>query len=167
MVELKMWIIPIAALIPLIMGFIWYNPKVMGTVWMKETGLTEEKMQGANMPLIFILSFVFAMFIALIMTGMTIHQLGFQSLLINEPGFGEEGSEVMVMFQNFMDSYGTNFRTFKHGAFHGIIAGLLLAFPILATNAMFERKSWKYIWINTGYWVITMALMGGVVCQFA
>jgi hypothetical protein len=35
-----------------------------------------------------------------------------------------------------------------------------------ATNALFERKGWKYIWINTGYWVITVSIMGGILCAF-
>ncbi|HRN41812.1 MAG TPA: DUF1761 family protein [Vicingus sp.] len=32
---------------------------------------------------------------------------------------------------------------------------------------MFERKGFKYIAINSGYWIITLGLMGGVICQFA
>jgi len=33
----------VTALVPMAIGFIWYNPKVLGTVWQKETGLTDEK----------------------------------------------------------------------------------------------------------------------------
>jgi len=167
MYELKLWIIPIAALIPMIMGFIWYNPKVMGKAWMEATGLTDEKMKGANMGLVFGLSYVFSCLLAFAMVTLTIHQMGFQSILMNEPGFGVEGSDMYIFFHDFLSKYGNNFRTFKHGALHGTIGGLIIAFPIIATNGMFERKSWKYIWINTGYWVITMMLMGGFVCQFA
>ncbi|MEZ4720494.1 MAG: DUF1761 domain-containing protein [Flavobacteriales bacterium] len=167
MVELHVWIIPVAALIPMVMGFIWYNPKVVGTAWMKEAGMDEEKMKGANMAVIFGLSYLFACMLAGAMMQMTIHQLGFQSMLMNEPGMGEAGSDIMIFMQEMMEKYGTNFRTFKHGAFHGFLGSFLIAFPVLATNALFERKSWKYIWINVGYWAITMTLMGGVVCQFA
>jgi hypothetical protein len=38
--------------------------------------------------------------------------------------------------------------------------------PILATNALFERKGFKYIAINAAYWIITLAVMGGIICQF-
>ncbi|MEM1124806.1 MAG: DUF1761 domain-containing protein, partial [Bacteroidota bacterium] len=31
-------------------------------------------------------------------------------------------------------------------------------------NALFERRGWKYIWIHTGYWFITLALIGGLLC---
>lgn len=40
-----------ASLIPMVMGFIWYHPKVLGTVWMKASGLTEEKTKEGSMVL--------------------------------------------------------------------------------------------------------------------
>ena len=43
----------VAAIVPMIMGFIWYNPKTLGTAWMKAAEVTEEKMKGANMAVIF------------------------------------------------------------------------------------------------------------------
>ncbi|MBP9069986.1 MAG: DUF1761 domain-containing protein, partial [Bacteroidia bacterium] len=50
---------------------------------------------------------------------------------------------------------------------HGALGGVLIALPILGTNAMFERKGFKYIAINCGYWIITMMVMGGIVCGWA
>ncbi len=47
-------------------------------------------------------------------------------------------------FSEFMSSYGDNFRTFKHVAFHGILTGVMFIFPIFATNGMFERKPFKF-----------------------
>ncbi len=167
MIELNLWIIPVAALIPMILGFIWYNPKFLGKAWMDAAGMTEEKMKGANMGLVFGLSYLFSCMLASAMMPITIHQMGFQSMLMNEPGFGESGSEIMNFLSDAISKYGTNFRTFKHGALHGFLTGIFLVFPIIATNGMFERKGWKYIWINTGYWILCVTLMGGIVCQFA
>lgn len=45
-----------------------------------------------------------------------------------------------------------------------IAVGLVL--PIMATNALFERKGFKYIMVNWGYWALTMALMGGVLSKW-
>lgn len=160
-------ILALAALAPMVMGFIWYNPKVLGTAWMKASGITEEKMKGANMALIFGVSYLLSFFLALSINFMVIHQFHLQSILINEPGFSEAGSEVNNLMASFLEKYGSNFRTFKHGSFHGILSGLFLALPILGTNALFERKGFKYIAINCGYWIITMGLMGGIICQFA
>ena len=55
------------------------------------------------------------------------------------------------------------FMTFKHGALHGSMLGLFVALPVFATNALFEMKSFKYVAINAGYWIVTMALMGGII----
>jgi hypothetical protein len=167
MLEINFWIVPVAALVPMILGFIWYHPNVMGKAWMDASGMTDEKIKSGNMPLIFGVSYLLSCFLASSMFSLTIHQFGFQSILIDEPGFGKEGSEIYTYFHDFVAKYGTNFRTFKHGALHGFIGAAFIAFPILGTNALFERKSWKYIWVNTGYWALTMTLMGGIVCQFA
>jgi hypothetical protein len=160
-------IIAAAALIPMVMGFIWYNPKVLGPAWITASGLTEEKLKGANMPLVFGLSYLFSFMLGMAVSQMVIHQGHVMSILLNEPGFNEAGSEVNTYYHDFMAKYGHNFRTFKHGVFHGILSSLFIVLPIIATNAMFERKGFKYIAINVGYWTISIALMGGVICQFA
>lgn len=159
--------IALAALIPLLVGFIWYHPKIFGTAWMNVAGLTEEKMKGANMALIFILSYVFAVLMGMAIMSVVIHQGHVYSILVKTPGFGVPGSPVQTMLENFMKEYGQNYRTFKHGVFHGVLFSIFFVFPLIATNALFERKSFKYIFINTGYWLVTIALMGGVICQFA
>ncbi|MBK7856965.1 MAG: DUF1761 domain-containing protein [Bacteroidetes bacterium] len=156
----------VAALIPLAVGFVWYNPKFLGNAWMQESGMTEEKAKGANHALIFGLTYVFAVLAGMILMPMVIHQMGVMSVLVDEPGFNDPNSELAIWYKGFMEQYGNNFRTFKHGALHGTIAGLFFALPIIAINAMFERKSWKYIWINVGYFTVTFALMGGVICAW-
>ena len=165
--KLNMFAFAGAALIPMIIGFIWYNSKVLGKAWMESAGLTEEKLKGANMPLVLGLSYLFSFFLALGLYAIVVHQMGFSSTLADEPGIKEAGSEVNKYYMDFMAKYGSNFRTFKHGAFHGVLAGIMIALPIISINAMFERKSFKYSAIHVGYWIITLALMGGVVCQFA
>ncbi len=164
--EMNFVVILLSALVPMVMGFIWYHPKTLGTAWMQAAGVTEEKMKGANMGIIFGLSFLFSVMLAMAVNGLVIHQNHMYSILLNEPGFGDPESDLGKYITAFMEQYGNNFRTFKHGALHGFLGGLFFAFPILATNAMFERKGWKYIWINTGYWTITLTLMGGILCAY-
>jgi len=56
------WIaIFVSALATLVVGFVWYNPKVFGTAWMKETGLTQEELQKGNMLKIFGLTYIFSL----------------------------------------------------------------------------------------------------------
>ncbi len=165
--EFNFLITALAALIPMVLGFIWYNPKVFGTAWMNACGFTAEDLKGGNMALIFILSYVFSFFLAFILNTFVIHQFGFFSSIMNEPGLTEAGTEVYQYAQDFMAKYGTNFRTFGHGALHGTMVGLMVVLPVLGTNALFERKGFKYIAVNVGYWIVCLALMGGVLCQFA
>lgn len=158
--------IALAALVPLVMGFIWYGPMLFQKAWMKQMGFTEESLKGGNMALIFILSYVFSFMVAFFLQFITIHQTGaFSSML--ESGATELTGDALAYYEGFMAKYGNNYRTFKHGALHGAIGGVFFILPILATQAMFERKTVKYVAINVGYWVITLALMGGIVCQWA
>jgi hypothetical protein len=164
--HLNWLIILVAALVPMVLGFIWYNPKVFGNAWMAAAGLDQEKMKGANMGMIFTLSFIFSFLISFSMQFIVIHQMHFYSILANEDGLKDPNSAFSLYIKDFIDKYGNNFRTFKHGALHGTLTGIFLIFPMVAINAMFERKSFKYIFINAGYWIVAFLLMGGIICGF-
>ncbi|MBC7864530.1 MAG: DUF1761 domain-containing protein [Bacteroidia bacterium] len=165
MVKINFLMTALAALFPLVLGFIWYNPKVFGKAWMNSAGLTEDKLKGGNMILIFILTYVFSFMIAFTLNFITVHQWGFQSLVMGDKDVMVPGSEANNLLTSVLTSHETTFRTFKHGALHGTIFGLLTLMPFFAINAMFERKGFKYVAINVGYWTICCAVMGGIVCQ--
>ncbi|HSF88509.1 MAG TPA: DUF1761 domain-containing protein [Saprospiraceae bacterium] len=126
--------IVIAALIPMFMGFIYYHPKVFGKVWMDSLGLKEEDLKKGNMGVILGISLVMSILLSMFM-------------LVNVDGPGQEGE----------------FDSFKHGVFHGVLVGIMVAMPVLVTNGLFERKNLKNLAINTLYWIITIGLMGGVI----
>ena len=152
------WASPIAAVAALVIGAVWYNPKLFGNAWMREAGMTEEKMKGGNMAKIFGLALLFAAMLALALMQVTNHQMGALSLV------GGDASLALPSYEAFMADYGSAFRDYGHGAFHGVIFGILVALPILGTNALFERKSGKYIFINLGYWIVTLGVMGAILC---
>ena len=156
----------IAAIVPLLIGFLWYSPILFQKTWMKEAGMTDEKMKSGNMALIFGLSFVCSLFIAFFLQFIVIHQYGIFQTLINEPGFKEESGNAFNTYTKFMATYGNRFRSFSHGAIHGVMAGLFFVMPIITTKSLFERKSFKYIAINVGYWIVSLAIMGGIICQW-
>jgi hypothetical protein len=161
----------IAALVPTILGFIWYNPKVFGKAWMEATGLTPESaMKGFNMPLVFGLSLLLSFVLASSLTGVVIHQGALFGMLMDgknpNPEMADKSSVLYGHVKYIMDNYGTNFRTFKHGAFHGTMLGVMTILPIIATSGMFERKGFKYIAINAGYWIVSLAIMGAIICHF-
>lgn len=156
----------LSALIPTIVGFLWYNPNVFGKAWMQASGMTEEKAKESNMAVIFGVSLLLSVFLAFGILPMVIHQMHYISLMVGSEGMGVEGSDVMNNIKAFLEMHGDKYRTFGHGALHGGVAAITLALPILGTNAMFEGKGFKYIAINVGYWFVTMMLMGGLICAW-
>ncbi len=123
------------AVTPMIIGMIWYHPKVMGKMWMKATGINEEDMKSGNMPMMYIG--------ALLLAGVLAYRL---SMSVSHP----DPLHPML-----------------HGMYHGgMYAGLYIAVPILGTMAIFERKSMNWFIVNALYWVITLAVMSGVMAMF-
>ena len=61
--EINFFALVLSSLSTLVVGFIWYHPKVFGTIWMNEAILTEEQMTGTNMILLFGLSIFYAFLI--------------------------------------------------------------------------------------------------------
>lgn len=126
--------IVIATFIPMIVGFIYYHDKVFGNAWMTSLGWTKETMKKGNMAVMFGVSLFMSFLLA-------------NWILFNVDGPGQEGK----------------YDTFKHGAGHGVFVTFLLVMPIIVTTGLFERKSFKNMAINIGYWLITLCLMGGVI----
>ncbi len=124
----------IAVLLPTIIGFIYYNKALFGNSWMQSIGKTEEDLKGGNMALMMGISLVMSFLIAFFL-------MNFNN------GPGQEGQ----------------FDSFGHGATHGVMLSFFLVIPVLVSNGLFEQKSWKNTLINAGYWILTLALMGGVV----
>ena len=157
----------VAALIPLAVGFVWYHPKTFAPAWMAASGTTEEKMRGSNMVIIFATVYFLSFIMSFTIDYLVIHQLSLFSIMAADSNHVmDAGSEAAKNYASIMEKYGSDFRTFKHGTFHGAVCGITFALPVLGIIAMFERKSAKYILIHAGYWVVSMALMGGVICAW-
>ena len=146
----------VAAISTFALGAIWYNPKVFGTAWMNAAGLTEEQLKKGNMIKIFGFAFLFAFLIAFIMPTLVIHDIG----AVQAAG-GNDADPALI---EFLKIHGGKFRSFKHGALHGTFLGLFIALPILGTTFLFEQRSWKYIFIHAGYWILSFAVMGSIIC---
>lgn len=126
----------IATLIPMLLGFVYYHKALFGKAWMASLGMTEEDIQKGNMGMIFGVSLVCAFLIAFF-------------VVFNVNGPGQEGVN-------------REFDTFKHGMGHGLILSILFVVPIMITNGLFERKKWKNLLINAGYWILCLMIMGGI-----
>ncbi len=158
--EFNMLAIFVSAFTTFLIGFVWYHPKVFGTIWMAESGMTEEKAKKGNMAKIFSLTFLYSFMLAFIMPALTNHQMGAFGMIGGFDGL----ATAKPSYAAFMADYGDAFRTFKHGALHGFMSGVFLALPIIAINSLFEQKSWKYIAIHAGYFTVVMTTIGAIVC---
>ena len=147
-----------ATFVSLIVGFVWYNPKVFGTIWMNETGMTEEKARQSNMLKVFGLTIFYSFLISFTLSGIVIHQFGALGMI------GGDATKALPSYAAFMADYGNAFRSFQHGALHGFMTGLLFVLPITAINSLFEQKSWKYILVTSGYWMVSLTIMGAIIC---
>ncbi len=158
--------IVLSAFVPLILGFIWYHQRLFGAAWLKSAGITPELASKGPRLVVFVVMWVLSVLLAFSLYTVVVHQSGVFSLFASQEGFGDPNSATHQQFLAIMEQVKDRHRTFGHGALHGALTSLFIILPILATNAMFERKGWKYIGINIGYWTLTLALMGGIVCQF-
>lgn len=162
----------VVALVPMIVGFIYYHPKVLGAIWQREAGVTDEKLKGANMLVIFGLSFFFSLILSVAMNTMSTHdgmvggatyyveQLAKKDSVTHAQAL-QETKEWQKQYQTTIEAnplYTTHRLT--HGFAHGLlVVGIFILLPVIVTNGLFERKSWKYVLINSGYWILTVTNM--------
>ncbi len=163
--EYNNWVWFVAAVIPILLGYAWYHPAVFGQSWMKSAGLFESDLHRGRMGVILGLTYFFSLLIARALAGIVIHQDGFFALFAMEYSAGD--TEIRTLVDDILNTYGDKHRHFGHGVLHGGIAALFFAVPAMAINALFERRPWKYSLIHAGYWFLCLALMGGLICQFA
>lgn len=149
----------IAAIIPILIGFIWYNPRVFGNIWMNEIGLNKDNMKPFNVAKVFLLSFVYAFLISFVLQMLVIHQFGAIGMVGGDPSIAKPS------YAAFMADYGTAFRSFKHGALHGCMTGLFMILPVTGTGALYEQRSFRYVLVSSGFWIVSFTIMGGIICM--
>lgn len=98
------------------------------------------------------------MLLAVALTPIVIHQMGKISALQ-----GVNGRKATDLITEFVFNFGKNFRTFKHGGYHGIPTDITRAMTFVGMNPLFERKSIRYVLVCIGYWTLAATLMGGII----
>ena len=155
-----------AALVPVVLALIWYNPYLFGRLWGKEAGFTKESLTVTKVLLIAVLTFIAGYNIANALGSIVIHQHGVYAMLAGNPDVHTKGTQLNTTVQWLMDNYGQNYRTFKHGAYHGYNTGLYFVLPLLLIIGVVENKRVWWILIHAAYFTACLALMGGIVCGY-
>ena len=153
----------IAAIIPMIVGAIYYSPMVAGKSWMNVNDFQAEDLRSGNMFAIYGGAYLLSVVAAFALSGIVIHQTAVVQLGV--PEIFDKGSPEYLQLVEYMKVFGNTHRTFSHGALHGGIIAIFFVLPIIGINALFERRGFKYVFIHLGYWFITLLLMGGLLCS--
>lgn len=124
----------LATITPMLVGSIYYHNAIFGKVWKDPITSTEIEVKKSNR--------IVAIGISIIISFL----LSFFLLVFNNTGINQEGD-----FDNFL-----------HGVWHGIFIAITVIIPVIVVNGFYGKHSWKKIIIQIPYWIITLALMGGI-----
>jgi hypothetical protein len=123
----------VAAIISMVLGFLWYGP-IFGKKWIALMNFTPASMEAAKAKGM-AKSYALMVLGSLLMAYILSHNLVFGSSYL--------GTE-------------------------GVVAGLNVGFwnwlgfvvPVTMGSVLWEGKSWKLWWLNVGYYLVSMLLMG-------
>lgn len=141
MPELNYIAIIVAALVPNVLGAIYYGA-LLEKQWLNSLNLSSEDLKGRNEPLIYggalLLSFIVSFF------------LKFTNELLHK----EVGSNGELVFGSF--------HTFGHGALHGAGLAIGLVIPIIICLGLFQKTKASNVIINCVFWLLCFTIMGGI-----
>lgn len=133
-VAINYWAVLAAAVGNMIIGFLWFGP-VFGKMWKEMMGFTDESMKK------------------MVLTPVQAMILGFIAAL------------VMVYVFAHMLVY-ANAYTHMSGLWAGVQGGLWLWLgfiaPVTVGIVLWEGKSWKLWVLTSGYWLVSLAVMGAI-----
>ncbi len=128
----------VAGLSAFVIGGIWYSPGLFGKAWMKDSNLTEEDIKKGNKGKIFGFTAIFSLLMA----------VNLAMFLADTP------AECTGNCARITDV--------SWGATAGFLAGIW-TFCAIAIHSLFELKSWRHIFINGGYSLVALTLMGAII----
>lgn len=128
----------VAGISAFVLGGVWYSPLLFGKAWMSENKLTEEDVKKGNAAKIYGWAFVLSLIMA----------------------------ANLAMFLADTPAECTGNCAQKTDITWGTIAGFLAGiwgFCAIAIAALFEQKTARYIFINGGYALLALTLMGAII----
>lgn len=141
MPELNYLAIIVAALVPSILGAIYYGP-LLEKHWLDSLGKTKEQMVPDNMGLTYGLALLMAVFVSFMLK---------MNIELTHKELNDAGELVFGSFHRF-----------GHGALHGGMTAGLLVVPVLISLSLFQKSSGKNIILNAVFWILCFAIMGGI-----
>lgn len=132
------WAVLVAAVSAFVVGGIWYSPALFGKAWMNDNKLSMEEIRKGNFAKIYGWAFLFTLVAAVNL-----------AMFLTDTPAECTGNCARVTDVSW-------------GATAGFLAGLWV-FCFVAIHGMFEHKPWRLIFINGGYSIVSLALMGAII----
>jgi Protein of unknown function (DUF1761) len=128
----------VAGISAFVLGGVWYSPALFGKTWMRDNNLTPEKIRTGNTGKIFGWAFILSLLAA----------ANLAMYLADTPAecTGNCAQKTDISW----------------GAIAGFLAGVWV-FCFVAIHGLFEHKTARLIFINGGYAVIALMLMGAII----
>ena len=129
----------VAVVAQMVIGFIWFHPKVMGTMWAKSLGVPLEEMKPNNPGMVYGLTTLYTLLFTMF-------------LMTNVTGPGQDVAPD-----------GHSYHTFQHGFAHALILAVMVVLPILGTPALYEGKKKGWMMVQMGYWLVRLIVAAGII----
>jgi hypothetical protein len=129
----------VAALANIGLGFLWYGP-LFGKTWSGLMGWTKSDMEAAKKKGM-TKSYALMTLGSFVMSFVLAHALIFASTYLNATGIS---AGLMAGFWNWL----------------GFVA------PVMLGTVLWDGKPWKLYFINAGYYLVALLLMGAILASF-
>lgn len=128
----------VAGISAFVLGGVWYSPALFGNAWMSENRMTVEDVKKGNATKIYGIGFILSLLMA----------ANLAMYLADTPAecTGNCAQNTDVTW----------------GAIAGFLSGIW-PFCGIAIVGLFEHKSARYIFINGGYLLVALTLMGAII----
>jgi len=138
MYDINYWAVLVSAIAFFAVGAVWYNDSLFGKAWRASMGKSDAEFEKEKQDVSMGFSFGIMFLGSLIMAFVTAHLVDLIAVAYPMAG---------------------NFKL-------GLMTGFWVWFGYIASYVLsavaFERRSWKYYFINTGYWLVGTLLMGAI-----
>jgi hypothetical protein len=140
MVPINYLAVLVAAIASMVLGFLWFGP-IFGKKWIALMGFKEAEMMEARKKSM-VKTNVILFVGALVMSFVLAHALIFASTYLMMWGVS---AGIMAGFWNWL----------------GFIA------PVTLGTVLFDGRSWKLWFLNNGYWLLSLMIMGVILSLWA
>ncbi len=130
--DINYWAVLVSAIVSMIIGMIWYNPSVFGSIWMKGIGKNEKDMQKDKEKGM-AWRYIFALISSLVMSFILAHVVDYTEAVSIGRGL-EAGFWIWL----------------------GFIA------TTMTGMVLWEGKPWKVYFINAGFYLVSLIIQGSI-----